>query len=69
MQNKQRSAEVLRKKSNRVASGGAPWDPITLLAKVPIGITRDIGSAFSPKFGTGSQPLHDAKVRAAEQML
>ena len=27
------------KKCNRVASGGAPWDPITLLAKVPIGIT------------------------------
>ena len=28
------------KKSNRVASGGAAWDPITLLAKGHIGITR-----------------------------
>ena len=28
------------KKLNRVASGGARWNPIALLAKVPIGITR-----------------------------
>ena len=27
------------KKCNRVAEGGALWDPITLLAKEPIGIT------------------------------
>ena len=27
------------KKCNRVASGGAQWDPITLLAKEHIGIT------------------------------
>ena len=28
------------RKCNRVASGGTPWDPIMLLAKVPIGVTR-----------------------------
>ena len=41
------------KKCNRVASGGARWDPITLLAKVPIGITSYEGVHGSPKFGTG----------------
>ena len=30
----------VEKKCNRVASGGAAWDPITLLAKGHIGITR-----------------------------
>ena len=47
------SINYKRKKANanRVASGGASRDPITLLAKEHIGITELLRSACSPEFG------------------
>ena len=54
------------KKCNRVASGGAAWDPITLLAKEHIGITRYLRVHSRPNLELATLP---AKKKSAEMLL